>query len=362
MGWADLDTAQRLAGAKLVDFQGVLLPRTFTTLAAECRAVRHQVGLLDGRNRRLLSLVGGDRTTFLQGMISNDVAQLAAGRGTYAALLTVQGKLVCDLYVYVLDDRVLLDVPSARQDAVRAALERYIIADDVEFEDLDIEPLLALEGPRAAALLAEVAQARVDDLLQYAHREIVLYGQRLRCVAVAQTGERGFRLCGNPHAVADLWQRLTAAGATPVGLDALDVLRLEAGIPWYGPDMDEDTLVMEIGIEEALSFSKGCYLGQEVVERVAARGHVNRKLCGLDVASSTLPPAGTTLSRDGEEVGAITSAAWSPVLGRIIALGYVHRSAFTPATELKARVGAEEISVTVTERPVYHLPAIADLK
>jgi len=271
--------------------------------------------------------------------------------------LTIQGKLVSDLYVYALADRLILDVPAGRHDAVRAALERYVVADDVEFEDPTLDSLLALEGPEAATTLASVADTPVDDLRPWAHRECAIAGRTFRCVAVSQTGEKGFRLLGNPDEVARLWQSLLAAGATPVGLDTLGVLRLEAAIPWFGIDMDEDTLVMEVGLEGAISFTKGCYLGQEVVERVAARGQVNRKLCGLIAARSAIPSAGTPLIYDGKEVGLITSAAHSLALDRVVALGYVHRGAFEPGTRVHAGVGSDQLEMTVTERPFYR-PAV----
>jgi folate-binding protein YgfZ len=357
MSWTDLDRVQQAMGAEPTDFQGSRLPRAFAPLATEWAAVRRHAGLLDGRNRRLLSLIGGDRVTFLQGMISNDVAKLTDGDGTYAALLTIQGKLVSDLYVYVLADRLILDVPAGRHDAVRAALDRYIVADDVEFEDRTLDSLLAVEGPQAATILASVADTPVDGLRPWAHRECVIGGRTFRCLAVSQTGEKGFRLLGNPDEVTPLWQSLLGAGATPVGLDTLGVLRLEAGIPWFGIDMDEDTLVMEVGLEGAISFTKGCYLGQEVVERVAARGHVNRKLGGLIAAGPVIPSAGTPLIYAGKEVGLVTSAAHSPALDRVIALGYLHRGACEPGTTVHAGLGSDQLEMTVTERPFYRSAA-----
>jgi glycine cleavage system T protein len=353
MSWADLDRVQAAAGATCDDTFGVRVPRAFGSPQGEWQAIRQAVGILDARHRGLIAVTGGDRVSFLQGQLTNDVNQLAPGNGTYAALLTIQGRVVADLYVFVLADRVLLDVPAIRSDAVRAALERFIIADDVELAIGGIDALLSVEGPRAAQLLSDVAGATLADLQPYQHREIAIDSVTVRVVAIGQTGEAGFRLLGLRTDAATLWQRLIAAGATPVGLDALNVLRLEAGIPWYGIDMDEEALVMEVGLDDAISFNKGCYLGQEVVERVAARGHVNRKLCGLIGAASIVPPAGTTLSRDGKDIGHVTSAAASPALGSIVALGYVHRSAGDIGTVLQACVTDQPIDLTITARPFY---------
>lgn len=353
MNWTSLEQVESAAGAQCAEFAGARLPRVFSSVETECRAVRDSAGLLDARNRSVLSLVGNDRVSFLQGMATNNVAALAVGDGCYAALLTIQGRIVSDLYVLALDNRLLLDVPASRADAVRVALDRLIIADDVEFEADAIQPLVSIEGPRAPALLSVVAGAPVDELQAFQHREITVDGIALRCVAISQTGELGFRLLGESQHAATLWERVRHAGAAPVGLDALNVLRLEAGIAWHGVDMDEDTLVMEVGLDDAISFNKGCYLGQEVVERVAARGHVNRKLCGLLVTGSVVPPAQTALTHDNTDVGHITSAAYSPTLGKIIGLGYVHRNAWEIGTELRARTNDAEITITVSDRPAW---------
>jgi folate-binding protein YgfZ len=353
MSGSNVDSIEAAAAAEFVDFLGVRLPGRFGPIEREWRAVRHGAGLLDARNRRILALIGGDRVAFMQGMVTNNVAALTDGTGCRAALLTIQGRLVSDLCVYAAGDRLLLDVPAGRAEAVHAALDRLIIADDVEFDTDTVQPLVTVEGPGSAALLDRLASFAVGDLSPYQHRAMTIDGIALRCVAIAQSGEMGFRLLGAPETAGALWQRLRVAGATPVGIEALNVLRLEAGIPWHGVDMDEETLVMEVGLDDAISFSKGCYLGQEVVERVAARGHVNRKLCGLVVAGSPIPPANTPLRHDGKEAGHLTSAVLSPALGKIIALGYVHRSAFEVGTVLQAEVGGTPLVLTVTALPFY---------
>jgi folate-binding protein YgfZ len=358
MSWANLDTIEAAAGALFTDFQELRFPQRFGPLDREWRAVRQGAGLLDARNRSLLSMVGDDRATFLQGMLSNDILKISEGHGIYAALLTIQGRLVSDVFAYALPDRFLLDVPAWRMHAVRDALEKHIIADDVEFAEDAVTPLLALEGPRASDVLRTVSGESPAGLSPLDHRTLTIDGAEVRCVAVSQTGEIGFRLLAQPDAAPSLWQRLIAAGATPVGLEALNVLRLEAGIPWHGIDVDAETLVMEAGLAGAISFSKGCYLGQEVVERVAARGHVNRKLCGLVANDATLaPPAGSPLTRDGQEVGRISSAAVSPALRRTIALALVHRSAFEPGTVVQAEVGERHFTLTVTTLPFYRRPS-----
>lgn len=352
---AQLDTLQRAAGAVCAAVGGQQLPARFSGLEREWVAVRQRCGVLDARFRGLLRLGGSDRLTFLQGMLTNDVVALKDGQGAYAALLTVQGHIVSDLRVYVLADEIWLDLPVQRVGAVRESLDRYIIADDVEFvADGDaMVPLVAIEGPHAAAALAAACGGTVTALPALAHRAVDLDGRQLRIAAASHCGERGYLICGAPEADAELWQRLCAAGAEPVGMDALDVLRLEAGIPWYDRDMDESMLISEVGLEAAISFRKGCYLGQEVVERVVARGQVHRKLVGLVCDALEPPDAKTKLQRGGKDVGWITSARWSPAVQAVVALGYVRRECWEVGTDLLVALPGASRRARVTRLPFY---------
>jgi folate-binding protein YgfZ len=323
---AQLEALQRASGAVFAPFTGRELPTRFTTVQEEYTAVRQRCGLLDAGFRSLLRLSGGDRITFLQGMVSNDVAGLQDGEGTYAALLTQQGKVVSDLRVYVLPDEAWLDVPATRATAVRESLERYIIADDVEFAADDSRaPLVAVEGPQADRVLLAVTGASASDLQVHGHRDMIFDGTGIRAVVATHGGERGYLLVGDPAAAPTVWKHCQAAGAQPVGMEALDVLRVEAGIPWYGRDFDDTTLISEVGLDAAISYKKGCYLGQEVVERVAARGQVHRKLVGLLCEGQHVPPPESKLVHDSKEVGWITSAVWSPARQAISAFGYLRR-------------------------------------
>ncbi len=349
-----LEELEKARGAVFAPFAERPLPARFTTLQNEWGAVRQRCGLLDARFRGLLRMTGSDRVTFLQGMLSNDVARLKDGEGTYAAVLTQQGKVVSDLRVYLLADEVWLDVPAARAAAVRESLERYIIADDAEFAaDDSWAPLVAVEGPQADRVLLAVTGEAVTDLPAFAHRELTFDGTRIRAVAATHTGENGYLLCGSPAAGPSLWEYCRTAGAEPVGMEALDVLRIEAGIPWYGRDMDDTLLISEVGLEAAVSSTKGCYLGQEVVERVAARGQVHRKLVGLVCAGQAVPPPDAKLLHDGKEVGWITSAVWSPARAAVIALGYTRRECWQVGAEVQVVVAEGSIAARVAALPFY---------
>jgi folate-binding protein YgfZ len=329
------------------------LPQRYSDLATEWAAVRRRCGVLDARFRGLLRVGGTDRTSFLQGMLTKDVVRLQAGQGTYAALLTIQAKVVSDLRVYALDDEIWLDLPAARTAVVRQALERYIIADDVTFVDEPAEwkPLVSLEGPQAARVLLALTGEGVGELAPLVHRPAVFDGTPMRIVVANHTGERGYLVCGPAAAASTLWAHCQSAGAEPVGMEALDLLRLEAGIPWYGRDVDDSILVAEAGLASAISFDKGCYLGQEVVERVASRGQVQRKLVGLSGPGPRIPEPRATLRHGGRDVGHVTSAGWSLALEAVIALGYVRRDAWELGTPLE--IGGDDRALTVVRTPFY---------
>jgi len=322
-----------IAAAPRAELAGIELPARFTGLAEECAALRERAGVFDASLRRWVRMRGEDRVAFLQGMVSNDVKVLAAGDTAYVALLTQQGRVVSDLRVYAAEDHFILDLPAQAAAAAQAALERYIVADDVELE-ADDGLLIGLEGPAIPALLAAVAAGPTPA--RFGHASIC--GCDVRFAPASHAGEGGVVIAVAAADVAAVWHALRDAGAGAVGLNALDVLRVEAGIPWMGIDMDDDVLVMEADLENAISFKKGCYLGQEVVERVSARGHVNRKRTGLAFDGAPVLARTPLLAAD-KEVGWVTSSVASPRLARTIGMGYVRREHLVPGTVLDVSGG-----------------------
>lgn len=342
-------------GAVLTDDRGMELPARFTEAQQEYQAVCETAGIIDLSFRIQICVTGEDRSSFLQGMLSNDVQALTPGEGCLATLLTEQGRIVADLRVYALDDSLLLDVDVRIKDKMVEALDRFIIADDVEMEDLSQrQTTLALQGPLATQVLA-AAGVSPNGANDFQHTEASLATTPVRLVRVNDTGAGGYEIHTPIDQVEAVWQTLIQAGepfgACPVGLTALNMLRIEAGIPWYGLDMDEARIVLEVGMEQAFSFKKGCYLGQEVVERASARGRVNRKLSGLLVQGETLPQSGDKLFHDSKEIGWITSAVVSPRLGRPIALGYVRREHLDPGTRLQIDRNGTPMIAEVTALP-----------
>ena len=349
---SEFERALLARGAVLAGFQNLTLPAHFGDVGGEWRAAREGGAVFCAGFRGVLAATGEDRAVFLQGMLSNDVAALAPGQGTYAALLDQQGKVVSDLRVYVEGERILLDAVRWRCPVLQAALERFIVADDVELAvGEDETPLVGLEGPLARAIAGEALGTNDLPQAPYGHTRIGFQGVSVLAVTASEVDGHGMLLCGPPRSAPALFDACVEAGARPLGMEALNALRVEAGVPWAGIDMDETVLMLETGRDAAISFTKGCYLGQEVVERIAARGHVNRHLVGAVLEGTTLPTIGARLVADGREVGYVTSAARSEALGRVIALAMVHRKHSAPGERVVIDDGGAATDATVSALP-----------
>ncbi len=321
-------------GASLVDVAGVSTAARFGDAAAEYAALRAHAGVVDWAWWSRLHITGTDRASFLQGMLSNEVTRLAVGKGCPALLLSEQGKAIADVMVLAGDDEIALAGNTISLVAGRAALERFIVADDVEIvTDDEAAHVFAVLGPEAAQVVERVGLQA--PLAQYDHLHGDLAGADVHLVRVPAPGAGGFLLHVPVAAAATVWPALVDAGAAvPVGYEAFEVLRIESGMPWHGRDVAADTLALEAPYEAAISFRKGCYLGQEVMERVTARGHVNRKLVGLTLAGKVVPPSGARVFAGDRDVGWVTTAAWSWRLGQGVALAYVRREHLEPGTVL----------------------------
>ena len=350
-----LEAAYRALGAKLVETNGCLVPERFTDVAEECRAVRAAAGVLDRTDRAYLTAAGPDARRYLHAMVTNEVKALEPGQGCYALQLNAQGQILADLYLLAMEDHLLLETDWSLKEKLRTVLEKFIIADDVELADRsDQLAALAVEGPRAGELL-RAAGAGVVPGAEFNHAWVELQRTPVLVVRLSETGEEGYRLIFAVEYAQNLWDALLAAQKAmpwkPVGHAAFELLRTEAGIPRYGAELDEHTLVQEADLEaRAISYTKGCYLGQEIVERVRSRGHVNRKLVGLSLSDGPLPPRGAKLAKDGKNVGFITTAIESPTLGRRLALGYVRREFLAPGATLAVEGGG---AAEVVPLPFY---------
>jgi folate-binding protein YgfZ len=321
-------------GAVHRDDRGVVLPASFGDPTAEYAALRTGTAAIDLGFREILRVTGADRVDFLQGMLSNDVARLESGRGCPALMLTIQGRVTADLRVAAAADAIWLDVDRRARAALVAALEARLIADEVELALADDRVLIGLEGPRAGEVVPGAASWPA-----FAHGAGEVAGRPVLLWRTSVVGEpAGLSVSAAPADAPAVWDALVAAGARPCGQEALESRRVEVGIPRIGVDMGEATLALEVPVEGAISDRKGCYLGQEVIARGTARGHVNRRLCPLEF-DGPLPPPDTALVRDGKEVGRVSSALVSLGLGRPVGMGMVRRECWEPGTELAARHG-----------------------
>jgi folate-binding protein YgfZ len=306
--------------------------------------------------RQQVAVAGPDRATYLQGLLTNDIPALSAGTGCYAAWLTPQGRMLTDMHVLESGGLILLDVPAETADATRERLEQFIFTENVQVE------LLAgkltgvwVHGPQAPAVVGRVLSdpPMVTALRDYQHASSQFAGQSVSVARIDQLGVPGFCVYLEPSRERDLIAALIQAGAHEVSHDAIEAARIEAGYPVFGIDMTDDTIPLEAGIEDrALSMSKGCYVGQEVIIRVLHRGHgrVARKLVTLRI-DGAVPQRGARLFAADRDVGFVTSAAVSPRLGTI-AMGYVHRDFLTPGTTLDLATDSGRVPATVTERVI----------
>jgi folate-binding protein YgfZ len=337
------------------------MPAGHRDIEAEVRAVREAVGLGDLSARGKLRFVGRDRRTWLQGQITNDVLRLPDGEGLYAAILNIQGHMLTDLRVFALPEALLADLPAETKERIVKTLDRYLIMEQVEIQDVtDALRLFSLQGPRAAALLGATLE-EVPPLPPWGVAEVAWRETTLTVARVTHTGEEGYDLFVPAAQAAALWE--TLAGALPahdgalVGQEALEVLRLEAGIPWWGRELDESIVPLEARLERAISMKKGCYIGQEIIARIDARGHVNNLLVGLRPegegtgGGSSLPARGDALVVGERVVGRVTAAAYSPALQAPIALGFLRREFTEPGTLVTIRTASAEQPARVASLP-----------
>src|SRR5262245_5512893 len=340
-------------GARFGEADGHLLPLHYGDPAAEHRAVRERAGLIDRSQRGKVEVTGRDRVSFLQGMLSSDVKALQPGQGCPAAFLDAHGKIVSLLAVHCLADRLILELDRQLVESTLAALDRYLISERVEFEDASgASGILTLAGPAARAITEATVGQAIPELPDRHHAHFAGNGLEVRVVRSEETGEDGYDLWASPAAAPLLWERALAAGARPVGAEAWNVLRVEAGVVWRGVDVDASTHVMEAPLETGYSLSKGCYIGQEVIARVTYRGHVNRKIVGFRFPDGRIPDPGAAVRAGEAEAGRITSPVVSPRLGGL-ALGFLRREHWEPGTRGEVAGAGGPVTAEVTALPFY---------
>jgi len=347
----------RTAGATLSEFFGVLLPSGFGDFQAEYAALRDAVALVDANYRALFSFAGPDRQRYVNAVLTSNVRDLRPGQGTVGLLLTPQGHILAEVETFERVESILASSHAMVRERTLSTFDKFIIMDDVTIEDVTPSTgTLDLVGPRTEALLSELGARDFAGMSLLAHEEISLGQILCRMIRREIGGVPAATFVAPREHLADLWRglsaRVRAHGGRAAGMGAVNSMRLESGTPWFGADYGDRQIPHEAGLEHShISYEKGCYTGQEIVERVRSRGHANRRLTELRFFSGEAPPPGTPLLCDGKEIGNVTSTAFSPRLGQAIGLGYVRREQSPIGTHLDASgTPAEVIAPLLPEK------------
>ncbi|MCH2279122.1 MAG: hypothetical protein MK358_09655 [Vicinamibacterales bacterium] len=332
--------------------------------------LRETAGLVTLAGRGTVVLTGGDRALYLQGLLTNDIAALTAGTGCYAAYLTPQGRMIADMRVFEIGDRMLLDVDRKIADTLTSRLSMLVFSENVQVIDESAAWYrVGVRGPEAAARVEEILTSTglaSDSKTLIAYRDLnngwwTLDGEPLLAASNDELGVPGIDLWISSVHDEHLNARLNGVGLELAHPAAVEALRVEAGTPRFGIDMDQDTIPLEAGIEtRAISETKGCYVGQEVIIRILHRGkgRIARRLVGLTFAKNltTAPAAGSLIYLGDEMIGKVTSAVRSPRLDRPIALAYLQREHATPGTRVETGGGPVRAAAEVTVLPFPSSP------
>jgi folate-binding protein YgfZ len=339
----------RLQPLPEADYRGAVTVARFADPQTEFAALSNSCGVYDLGFRARLSLTGGDRMRWLNGMVTNNIRDLAVGRGVYAFLLNPQGRILGDMLVYNAGETLLVETDRSQIEKIVATFDHYIIMDDVEVANVTAQQTaLGLAGPKSRTIL-KTAGIDVPELQPL---QTITPKCNCDCGCVECSVVRGedaehesFEIWLAPQDIYKTWEALIAAGATLVGSEALEMQRIATGIPLYGVDIRERDLPQETEQTRALNFNKGCYVGQEIVERIRSRGNVHRKFTCFVSEGKVEILAGTKIISGDKEAGEVTSAVTlhAPAGDRTVALGYIQRELGVPGREVM--IGAAKAKV-----------------
>ncbi len=375
-----IDETHTRLGATMTVQDGRSVPASYGDALFEYAAMREGgAGIIDLSSRGRIMVGGSEAVQFLNGLITNDMKTLAENNWMPAAFPNVQGRLIASARVLRLQDEgtdqttparlpsrgartnlfpaFVIDTEAVTHERVLKTIERFTLAGDFHVSDITSQTaLLSVQGRSAVNVVRSVLGQELASIA--ANQAIQISGQRheltgdVTAIRATHTAEDGFDLIVKSDHAGSLWRALQDAGARPVGYDAFEILRIEAGLPRYGVDMDETNVVTETALDDAVSYTKGCYVGQEIIARIKYRGHVAKKLAGLIFDQAVKVEANTTIkSTDDKDIGRITSKTYSPHLGRTVALGYLKYDYLAPGTSVKVNAGDEEIPAQVMELP-----------
>lgn len=346
-----LHDLQSSAGALFEPCPGGPAQRHFGNPQAEYAAARNGIALFDLSDRTQIEITGADRAKFLHNFCTNDIRGLKPGQGCEAFICNVQGKILGHIFAFAAPDSILIDAVPGAAEKLLKHLGKYHITEDVAFRDQTPDwGTLYVTGSRASATLEQL-QLPGELLPPSAHAAAVCAGATVFVRRLDWLNQPGWEIVAPREKLAEVWTALRDAGAQPAGNAAWESLRLEACFPVYGVDITDENLAQEAArTPTAISFTKGCYLGQEPIARIDALGHVNRELRGIRFSPGPLPSAGTELelaSDASRSIGRITSAATSLQINAPIALGYLKRHNDTPGLAVRARLANDLLEGTL---------------
>ena len=349
--------------ATFEEVTGWSVPAHYGDVSAEYAAVRTRVGISDLSHRGKVRVTGDDRTKWLQSIISNDILPLKPGQGRYSSFLTHKGKMLGYFRVHIQSDTVWIEDVGEVGEATYQALRKFLLyGTKAKMENCaESWGLLLVSGPKSAEVVSAAfgVEARTLELLQTIPATIS--GQSALIMRTEETGEQDLEILLPADGLAGAWSQLMTAGAPfdiqPVGAQARELLRIEAGLPKAGPDLNEEIVPPEANLEgKAFSLSKGCYPGQEVVARMDTYGNVRRHLVGLLIQDQVVPARGSKLFSGDREVGWVSSAVFSPQRNAVMAFAFPLRDFSAPNTELTVEVAGTRLQAIVHALPFYHRP------
>ncbi|HEX9757676.1 MAG TPA: aminomethyltransferase family protein [Nitrospiria bacterium] len=345
-------------GAEFGPFGDWELPLHYGSLEKEPVQVRKTGGIIDRSFMGKLLIAGSDRLSFLQGMVTNDVKQVTPEKGIYSLVVTVKGKIVADFLVLGLEEAFLLVLQPELSEKVQTHLDKFVIASDVNLQDVSGQwGLFSVYGPSAPVLLKGVLGKEITQKDPLSVEVHTWNGHNVWLIHQQELGTLGFDILIPQEQAISLWEELRSKGGdlgiAPFGWKAYEVLRIEGGVPRYGYELDESVFPLEAEVENAVSYDKGCFLGQETITRMKFRGHANRLRIGFEAGGKEPPKKGDPILCEGKETGWVTSSAFSPFLQKVVGMGFIRRDFTAPGTPLKIKMKSGE-----TEGKVCSLPLV----
>ena len=347
-------------GAKFTEIHGWEIPAHYGDPVAEHVPVRSNAGIMDMSHRGKIRVSGKDRTKFLQNILSQDINKLTPGTGGHATLLNTKGHMLAYMRIYSDEDSFLIDTEPGETDKLIQILNRYLFREDVKIEDATLKyGLLTVQGPNSREIICRISGTDIKEMEECSHVNLTINNINCRIARTTYTGEEGYSIYAPWDSIHGVWETMGGSEITPFGHNAFETLRIEAGIPLYSIDMDEDTIPIEANLDHAISYTKGCYVGQETIARIKFKGHVNRTLTGFSIEGDIIPVKNdriyTVTENTEHDIGVITSACFSPTLNKSIAIGYLRIGYNEPGTEVCIDSKSHKISAVVAVIPFYKI-------